>query len=333
MKLMIRHRILKFCRKVYAKFVRTPDWHIRPDEIDCDAQKASDKIYELLSSGRPCMIARYGSTEMAMLNNYMSIKFGSHSVIKFIRGEEYEWWWDESIMQQMRDWSGFFPVSKVYLGRFCEMMLEDTALLDVLGKWIRGESLMKAHLQNVFSCHLMHLEPFWAPKPWTRALSGKRIVVVHPFAETVCSQYMKNRQKLFLNKEILPEFGSLRTVKAVQSLGGGIGEFQDWFAALEWMKHEIDKEDYDICLIGCGAYGFPLAAHVKRSGKQAVHLGGALQLLFGIVGRRWEDPNYGVKEWDIPKGIYSRLVNEYWVRPGETDKPQNANQVEGSCYW
>lgn len=48
------------------------------------------------------------------------------------------------------------------------------------------------------------------------------------------------------------------------------------------MKDEIDKRDYDIALIGCGAYGFPLAAHIKRSGKKAVHLGGALQLLFGI---------------------------------------------------
>lgn len=48
------------------------------------------------------------------------------------------------------------------------------------------------------------------------------------------------------------------------------------------MKDEIDKQDYDIALIGCGAYGFPLAAHIKRSGKKAIHLGGALQLLFGI---------------------------------------------------
>lgn len=36
------------------------------------------------------------------------------------------------------------------------------------------------------------------------------------------------------------------------------------------MKSEIDKCDYDVCLIGCGAYGFPLAAHVKHKGKQAI---------------------------------------------------------------
>lgn len=26
---------------------------------------------------------------------------------------------------------------------------------------------------------------------------------------------------------------------------------------------------------------------------------GALQLLFDIKGKRWEDPNYGVKEWGL----------------------------------
>ena len=27
--------------------------------------------------------------------------------------------------------------------------------------------------------------------------------------------------------------------------------------------------------LGCGAYGFPLAAHVKRMGKKAIHMGGS----------------------------------------------------------
>lgn len=77
----------------------------------------------------------------------------------------------------------------------------------------------------------------------------------------------------------------------------------------------------------------PLAAHAKKQGKKAVHLGGSLQLLFGIKGRRWEDPYYGVKEWGIPYGSYSSLINEYWVRADKNEKPQNAMQVESGCYW
>ena len=75
----------------------------------------------------------------------------------------------------------------------------------------------------------------------------------------------------------------------MQSIGGGKGEFATWFDALEWMEQEVDKREFDIAIIGCGAYGFNLAAHIKRKGKKAIHLGGATQLLFGITGKRWEE--------------------------------------------
>jgi hypothetical protein len=90
------------------------------------------------------------------------------------------------------------------------------------------------------------------------------------------------------------------------------------------MKRKIDCIDYDICIIGCGAYGLPLAAHVKRNGKKSIHLAGATQLLFGIKGKRWEQ----FLVWP-----YSNLFNEHWVRPGQDEKPKNASVVEGACYW
>ena len=95
----------------------------------------------------------------------------------------------------------------------------------------------------------------------------------------------------------------------------------------------MDKTEYDIALIGCGAYGFPLAAHAKRTGHQAIQLAGSLQLLFGIIGHRWTRRMYGVKEWGIKEGQYADLMNEYWVRPNEGLKTQNAQEVENGCYW
>ena len=54
-------------------------------------------------------------------------------------------------------------------------------------------------------------------------------------------------------------------MKAVQTQADAKdSRFKDWFEALQYMKDEIDKCDYDIALIGCGAYGMCLAAHVKR---------------------------------------------------------------------
>ena len=163
-------------------------------------------------------------------------------------------------------------------------------------------------------------------------MKEKKVLVIHPFSETIKRQYDSKRTLLFKNPKVLPEF-DLITIKAVQSIGGK-SDFITWFDALQYMKDEIDKHEYDIALIGCGAYGFPLAAHVKRSGKKAVHLGGALQLLFGIKGKRWMNPEYGMKSLPfITRNYYNNLMNEYWVFPSDTERISNAQNVEGACYW
>ena len=321
---------LKALRKLYAKTFGGYQLPLLQREEDPD--KASEMIYNLLISDEPCMIARFGSTELSALVNYLGVNSKHHSILKYIRVEQPEWWWNKNIMNQMQQWSGFFPPTPENMQRFGDLMMQDMKELDLLGCWIKNEAYFTKGLEHTQRVHLRLLEPFWANKPWTRCLKNKNIVVVHPFTEYILSQY-NNRTLLFSNPDTLPKFASLRTVKAVQSLGGEDNGFKDWFDALKWMEDEIDKEDYDVCLIGCGAYGFPLAAHVKRQGKKAVHLGGALQLLFGIRGKRWENPSYGVKEWGIQYGSYSSFMNKYWVRPGEGGRPKNANQVEGGCYW
>lgn len=320
---------LKVLRKLYEKAFDTKA--LKKPECDQDPDSVSQKIYDALMADEPCMIARFGSTELTCLCNYRGTKQHENKIFDYIKGNAQPWWWDPNIMNQMQKWSGFFPPTVDKLEQFCELMLEDMPQVDILGSWLEIENYFedKVKAQKV---HLRLLEPFWSERPWTSALEGKKVLVVHPFAETIKSQY-NNRVLLFENKDVLPNFKSFEVIKAVQSLGEGDTRFKDWFEALEYMKTEIDKVDYDICLIGCGAYGFHLAAHVKRSGKKGIHIGGALQLMFGIKGKRWENPNYGMKVWGIPYGSYSNLMNEHWVRPGDKLKPKNAQQVEGACYW
>lgn len=322
---------LKTLRKLYSKTLGSIQ---RPTlQREENPNKASEMIYNLLMADKPCMIARFGAFELATLVNYLGVKDSNHSIIKFIKGEQPEWWWNERLIKYMNTNAGFFPPTHQAITQFCDLMMQDMKELNLLGCWVKNEAWFTKELKHIQRVHLRLLEPFWADKPWTRCLKNKKIVVVHPFAKDILSQYANNRTLLFSNPDTLPEFASLRTVKAVQSLGGEDNGFKDWFEALKWMEDEVDREDYDVCLIGCGAYGFPLAAHIKRQRKKAIHLGGALQLLFGIRGKRWENPSYGVKEWGIPYGSYSALMNKYWVRPGEGRRPKNANQVEGGCYW
>lgn len=323
------HKVLFRCSYYYEKTYGNPARFTLPEGT---AEEASGLLAGLIEKDEPCMVARFGSTEMYCLTNYLAIKDRKWNPLGFIRFKAEPWWWDIRRVNNMQKFSGFFPVDEPSITRFCEMMMDDIPQLDVLGSWLPKEERLATELKDVRKVFLPFLEPYYTDHPWTRALKGKKVVVVHPFAELIEHQYATARTRLFENPEVLPEF-DLRTVKAVQSLGGEENGFASWFEALQWMEDEIDKADYDVCLIGCGAYGFPLAAHVKRQGKKAFHLGGALQLLFGIKGNRWEDPHYGVKEWGLPEGFYTRMFNEYWVKAGKQFQPANAKQVEGACYW
>jgi hypothetical protein len=322
--------ILKSLRKSYQFIFKTEI--NKKNECIQDADLASQLIYEALTSDKPCMIGRFGSNELLCLVSYLGVKESNKNILSFISGKSQAWWWNKKNLANMHINAGFFPPEIYEFEKFCQLMLRDMQELDVLGSWLVEENIIYDQLKRSKRVDFRLLEPFWSKFPWTHALMDKNVLVIHPFAETILNQY-NNREMLFDNHKILPKFKSFVVIKAVQSLGEGDDRFNDWFTALEYMKSEIDKQDYDVCLIGCGAYGFHLAAHVKRNGKKSVHLGGALQLLFGIKGKRWENPNYGVKAWGIPVGAYSNMINEYWVRPGDQYKPKNSDKVEGACYW
>ena len=315
---------LKALRKIYTQVmnIQSPT---DPDSIH-DPDEASKIVYDEILSEKPSMIARFGAIELLMVKNYLGIhKQGKRSITKFIMGKELPWWWEQSCIRTMRTNAGFFPPTVEKIEQFCKLMIEDVTYLDVFVSW---SDAIRHFEKELASCPRINIEvvnPFFAKLPWTKALEGKKVLVVHPFASSIERQYIK-RELLFENKDILPAF-DLKTIRAVQSIGGVSHGFSDWFEALEYMKNEIDSTDYDICLLGCGAYGFPLAAHIKRSGKKAVHVGGSLQLLFGIRGNRWEDPSFN------PLFNYAALMNEHWIKPCEEEKPKTADQVEGACYW
>lgn len=303
-------------------------WNIEKmrKNIVYDPCEISNIVYHALYGKNPCMIARFGLIELTVISNYTSIISRRKNLLNCISGKSLYWWWNKRMRMELQSNAGFFPNTSEAVTKYCRLMLNDLKMLDVLAAWVGKEPIVIGEKFAIPYVGLQEMEPWWQENPWTRALEGKRVVVVHPFAELIEMQYLNKRTLLFRDKNILPEF-KLRTVKAVQSIGGECNHFKDWFEALEWMKSEMSKEDYDIALIGCGAYGFPLAAYVKRTGKKAIHLGGVLQLLFGIKGARWENKDYH------PIFDYTTLFNEHWVKAGEEYKPFIANLIEGGCYW
>ncbi len=322
---------LKVLRKIYGKIFKFPSAY--PFEIISDFDAASEIIYDKLIQDKPCMIGRFGAEELGNTVIYMSVISEKHSAWKYIRGEEAQWWWNDGLVHLLKVSCGVFPINENTLQRFGALMLKDAQELDVLG--VLGKDMaswrhVSHYIEKSKKIGFLSLEPFWAASPWTRVLKGKKVLVVSMFAELIKEQY-KKRRLLFKNPDVLPDF-ELITITAVNSYGGQSDHFGSWFDALKWMEDEMDKIDYDVVLLGCGAYGFPLAAHAKRKGKKAVHLGGVIQLLFGIKGKRWENPNYGLSEFNR-KGKYLELFNEHWCRPGDDVKPANAKLIEDGCYW
>lgn len=302
-------------RKRYIKLF--PPTVLKPLKYDKDPNHVSEIIYKTLLSDKPCMIARFGAAELGCVVNYLGVR--NKDILNYIRGKAEPWWWTKPTLQQMSNNAGFFSISDKNLRRFSELMIQDMSSVDILASWLQDESRFEKELSNVYKIWLEYLNPYWSENPWSRALEGKKVLVVHPFVDSIQKQY-KKRAFLHKHPQTLPDF-DLKTIKAVQGIGGVCNEgFKDWFDAFEYMKAEINKSNYDICILGCGAYGFPLAAHVKRMGKKAIHMGGATQMLFGIKGKRWEDE-------------YGEFMNEHWIRPSKEETPINAMKIENGCYW
>ncbi|MCR5574959.1 MAG: hypothetical protein K6F78_09095 [Bacteroidaceae bacterium] len=279
-------------------------------------------IYQMLLDKKPCMIARFGSVEMQALVDFLHPPTYNNA-IRFVKGEIPSWGFAPNTKRTMHINAGFFPPTDAALKQFGRLMMSCIDLVDVLGSWRREEAMALPYMPNVMRVPLFTLEPYYFDNPWTPALEGKKILVIHPFEDTIRKQHERGRyEHLFSDKRLTPDY-ELQTLKAVQSIAGNKpAEFDDWFQALEWMKSEINKRVFDIAIIGCGAYGFPLAAHVKTIGKKAVHLGGAVQYLFGIKSNA-ANSNIGL----------SPQMNEYWVRPSAIETPKGNEKVEQARYW
>ena len=106
------------------------------------------------------------------------------------------------------------------------------------------------------------------------------------------------------------------------TIQGAQYEFRSWKDALVYTWERIQDLSFEVALIGGGAYSLPLALRIRRMGRSAIHLGGSLQLMFGVFGQRWE------------RFVSQRaLVNDAWIRPLPSDRPMNYQAVENGCYW
>ena len=308
------HKIIRrhICEK-YLNF--DPVMHFYANQWIMGKNKTNQWIAHKIRSGEPFMVARFGNTELSVMTSVLKQRICGNSPSTQARFDKW--------FHRLNEGAGFFPPQPELAEKFTDLMLESCKSVDLLAMWHceMDDFVITEYMKHAELSFLFYLEPWRCKKPWSAALCGKKVLVIHPFEESIQQQY-KKRKLLFPRTEVLPDF-ELITLKAVQTIAGEKDDrFDTWFDALEYMYEEAMKKEFDIAIIGCGAYGFPLAAKLKDAGKQVIHLGGVTQIMFGIKGSRWvNNPRRGFK------------FNDAWMYPRESETPKNSKVVEDSCYW
>ncbi len=293
-------------------------WSRAPHALDMD--ESIDYLEKSLRSGKPFMAGKIGTGDMETLERFIAIHSGGSLLKKWLKllvGREFPFWYDNWIRAGITVCAGVFPQTDESIEEFCRIFSSYCEGFDAIPTWLPGErSIYGQFCPHAQIIQLESLAPFARPHTWYGALEGKKVLVVHPYVNTIRAQYVKNVE-FHEGQGPLPRFKDLLLYKPVNSIGGKCKQFAKWKDALDLMNDDIEKLDFDVALLGCGVYGVPLSVHIKRMGRQAIYTGGATQIIFGIKGRRWDQ-----------LGIY----NEHWVRPFPEDIPENMAMIENGTF-
>lgn len=277
--------------------------------------EAGPILIEAISTGRPLAAGKIGFTELLGLNHYLKRKA---AISKNREPAPYPPYTSDTLFIN----SGVFPQQDKLFDRFANIFYDRLGEMDVLASWgLNGETYMfNTAAPSATLVRRVSLEPYLSDNSWTSALEGKRVLVISPFIDTVRQQYSR-RTEIWKDQRMLPAF-TLETIRAPFSAGLVTPKHLDWMEALADLEGQMDALEYDVALVGAGAFSLPLATHAKRRGKVGVHMGGSLQLAFGIYGNRWKDD----KE-------FQRFFNDSWVRPSKEETPEFVHKNENAAYW
>ena len=279
---------------------------------------ANRLLFSAIKANKPLLISRFGTTEGDFIRTWRGEKAGEKKV-----REQLSCLWKLS---------GVYPASESQGQEFYEVYTSSARDIDICGVrctsdeftyWEMEKDLVKDHCSNSKLVDIQLLAPYFHSNPWTLALQDKVVLVIHPFVKTIKSQ-LSNLDSFFGYK-FFPDCKWI-LLESPQTLGleSMECEFPSWSLSLANLIEKVSILEFDIALIGCGAYGLPIGSFIKRQGKIAVHIGGVLQTFFGIYGQRWTGD------------LLRQLPNEslrYWVWPSVAETPKTAGQVEGGVYW
>jgi hypothetical protein len=289
-----------------------------------------DQIKSILSKGEALAIGRLGGSEARYLGALYQKKH-SKTYGSLLRPPS--WYNLRKRRLEISSGAGFYFESFSEENQFLEIYLDCLDNVDVLGiwgtafAWIEHMGIRNSKLNIPVGATAPWIEKYPYDQQdlnkqnsaWSETLSSRKILIISPFTKSIQTQYQQI-DKVFPTKNF-PKF-NIDFITSPMTFNGENSCGLTWFENLDLMKEKMNKTDFDIALIGAGAYSFPLAIHAKKIGKVGIHTGGGLQLFFGVLGNRWKNSEYVFK-----------FVNDFWKYPSLEETPINSNSVEKSAYW
>jgi hypothetical protein len=280
------------------------------------------KMCNLFKSKEPFLIGRNGSTELEVL---------AYSLNNSI--------FPEQLMKRLELYSGIFPATQESVSLWVETYKNALESCDMIAEgWYEPlkyeeKYILDSIIPTSQKIMLRNLEPYYV-RPhlrWSSFLEKKTVAIINSFAHTC-------EEQTYLSKAIWPtdtetllpsstKWVPIQTYFPPNIAGENMEaswKVSNWFNAVEQIVKQVEEERYhiDVAIIGCGALGMIIASRLKMLGIQCIVMGGALQILFGVRGKRWET-----------HPVISKFFNDAWVVPPNTCKPIGFKKIEGGCYW
>jgi hypothetical protein len=298
----------------------TERWQKGEASVNAGAVVIQTAIERALAENRGCLIGRHGTIELTalLLEDAKTMRV------------------DNQRLFALEINAGVFPYQYIFIKDWLQAYKDASMSADVMAvAWhaplARAEwSLLDRINPNATRIPLRSIEPYYCRPThhWTRALAGQRVCVVSSFADLMEGQ-LESIQKVWPQCDtIVPKTASWSFVRSFYCPKVAKGKCQwpegvnSWLDAVGLLEQEVMKTGARIVLIGCGGLAMPLAARLKQKGCICIVMGGAIQILFGIKGRRWET-----------HPVISQYFNDDWIFPPDDMIPDGAGTVEGGCYW
>jgi len=290
---------------------------------EASVQFGSDTIYRTIQTalrgGKGALIGRHGTIELSVI--LFQTKYGSINPIQ------------SAILESN---AGIFPTTAESIQAWIHEYKDAVNQADVVAAgWYKPLaeeewSYLQTQSPNSNRIPLRSLEPYYVmpESSWYRALEGQRVTVVSSFAETMKQQLKQMYNVWPQTPNFFPTTAKWSFVRSYYSPTTAQGScewpspIQSWSDAVTYLETEIAKTNPQIVLLGCGGLAMVLAKRLKAKGIVAIVVGGAIQLLFGIKGNRWNNHD-----------TISKLYNASWVKPSDMELPGAFQSIEGGCYW